>query len=196
MANKKLTGELGGTMTIDLGKDKNRLIRGRLVQIEPRKPRRIVVFQFNPEQMIKSGSTGGWNVLPRPRTKPVTEWIGRPPLQYTFALFFDGWPDGRLRVQGREIGAQVGMSTCERACRTLEDMAQPRAAKKPPPILDLRYGPVGGGREWVIGDLVWQEERRNRSLERVQALVQVTLIEHVKPVLSLTAAERNRGKKR
>lgn len=99
----------------------------------------------------------------------------------SFTLVLDRWED-------RE--------SVEPDIRTLKQMGQPRAPQKPPPELELDYGPIGGGGvTWVIDSLEWGAEHRNQALQRIYQEVSVTLREYVEADVTLTPTEKHKAKK-
>lgn len=160
--------------------------RGQLWQVDPKKPKRELRFQYNPESVKKIGGVGGWNVIARRGRQPITEWTGVPEIRYRFTLIFDGYPN-RPNASPRSV---------ERECRMLEEMGEPRSPGKPPPEIAFDYGPIGakGSRTWVIDELDWleQAERRRSDLHRCYVEVTVTILQFVDSKLALTPVEKHK----
>lgn len=154
-----------------------RPVRGKLRQVSPKGS--TLVFGINPESVVVSGGTGGWERIQRPRRRTALEWNGTPERVITFTLILDGWPD-------RSVEADI---------RTLEEMSHPRAPRKPPPELELDFGRMGGRARWVIDDLSWGDELRDAQLNRIRQDVTITLVEYIEATITLSPVERHNSKK-
>lgn len=155
------------------------LVKGSLRPIQPAAA--PLLFQFNPAQVQVNGGTGGWGRRARPKRPVALEWEGEPEESVTFTLIFDGTTGETVR-------------SVERDCLRLERMGRKRGHLKPPPILELEYGNVGRGRQWVIDSLGWGTEDRNRQLQRIYQEVTVTLLRYEEADVTLTPTQRHRDR--
>lgn len=124
---------------------------------------------------------GGWDVIDRPRRKPLTTWKSSPNLSLTLPILLDNFASG-VSVEG-EIA-------------TVEKMGQ-SVHGDDPPILTVRAS--GGavpfqGREWVLGELAFGDAEMNTVGNRVRQYLTLTLIEHVddRYLTERSAANRRR----
>ena len=92
-----------------------------------------------------SGAVGGWEVVPRPRRRPLTAWRGTPePQRLSVPTLIDGFPN----------------ESVEDDCNTLMVMGGLHGSDRQPPELILRGGvPYNVDRRptlrWVIESLEW-----------------------------------------
>lgn len=115
--------------------------------IELRAPSRGLVFlaRLGESSSTPSGAVGGWEVVPRPRRRPLTAWRGTPdPLKLSVPVLIDGWPK----------------ESVEDDCNTLMVMGGLHGSDRQPPELILRGGvPYNVDRRptlrWVIESLEW-----------------------------------------
>lgn len=157
--------------------DQGGLEKGELRQVKPRGP--TLRFRLNPEQVTESGGVGGWGRRQRPLRRPALEWEGIPEQTLSFTLLLDGWPDRSV----------------EQDIRALRRMGRPRSRGRPPPELELEYGNMGRGATWVIDNLSWGDELRNRQLQRVRQEVTVSLVRYVEADITLTPTQRHKERK-
>lgn len=113
-----------------------------------------------------SGAVGGWEVVGRPRRRPLTLWRGTPdPIRLTIPMMLDGWP--------RE--------SVEQECQTLMVMGGLDGKDREPPELVLD-GPLlysvdrRPNWRWVIESLEWGEALRRDDGARVRQIVTVNLL--------------------
>lgn len=112
-----------------------------------------------------TGGFGGWTQVARPRRKALTQWDGVPPLEVAFSLILDG---------------VAGDRSVEADCLALEQMAQPAAARTPPPVVRANGGIPHAELDWVISDLQWDPAPiYATSKKRIRQEVTVHLLEHV-----------------
>jgi len=131
-----------------------------LRQVKPRGPK--LVFGMNPETIQEQPSVGSWEEIARPRARPMLTFVGRSLRRVSFSLVFDRY-DERKSVED-EID-------------TLKGFGQPRAPGRPPPELELDYGPLHRER-WVLTGMQITEEARNGKLRRCYAVVEIELTEY------------------
>jgi LysM repeat protein len=132
-----------------------------------------------------AAGTGGWQLVPRPRRKSLTQWKGIDPFQQQFSLIFDGLANDQ---------------SVEPSCLALEQMARPPAEQTPPPIVRVVGVVPHPELDYVIGDgnggpgLAWGDVLYSPSGYRIRQEVTVTLLEYVADdrVASVPAAARAR----
>lgn len=134
---------------------------GYLKEIRP-KTGKILRFQYDPEQCELTGGVGGWNETARPRHVAGTEYGGTPLYRVSFMLMMDGY------VAGKSIEPSIAL---------LEGWGQPHSNSKEPSVLQLVYATYSRLR-WVIDDVQVSSTLRRGDGHRVQAWVQVNLIEY------------------
>ena len=147
--------------------------RGRLVQVRP--AGRQLRFQFNPESLDFTPRKPRMNSVERPRKVSATEWEGADPMEITFELMLDGYPDRSI----------------ERDLRLLERTWLGDGEE--PPELEFDYRGFGTTR-FVLREASVQpdSEIRRGDLARVRAEVRVRLVEHERPDLVRSPAQRSR----
>jgi len=128
---------------------------------------------------------GGWEVVERPRRKPLTSWKSRPVMTLVLPLLLDRWKS-QTSVE-REIG-------------WVQQMGSARGPKKPPPkiTLDVRGDAVPmHGLTWVISDIQWGDALMNAQGDRCRQFFTLTLIEYVRDqyLTDKSAANRIRATK-
>lgn len=149
--------------------------KGWLKQVKP-KSSAIVRFQHDPEQCELTGGVGGWNEVARPRQVAGTEFTGTPLYKLTFTLQLDGY------IEGRSIEGEIAQ---------YESWGQ-AAPGKEPAVLQLHYG-IYDRLRWVIQDVVPTETLRRSDGHRVQAKVQLSLLEYQGLTAQRTAADSVRS---
>lgn len=131
-----------------------------------------------PGDGVLAGGGGGWEVVPRPRRKAATEWVGADAFTLSAPLLLDG-----VDLLGDDVDTSV-----EVECDRLASWLLPTEATKRPPLL-LVDGPLpvpAGNPRWVLQGIEWGAAERSRERARVRQEVTITLLEH-------TAAEILRG---
>ncbi len=137
--------------------------------IELRAPSRGLRFlaRLGDSSSTPSGAVGGWEVVPRPRRRPLTAWRGTPePLRLSVPVLIDGWPK----------------ESVEDECQTLMVMGGLHGTDREPPELVLRGGlPYNVDRRptlrWVIESLEWGAySRRQDDDARVRQAVTINLM--------------------
>jgi hypothetical protein len=135
---------------------------------------------------VPTGGFGGWQLVPRPRRKALTQWGGIDPFQQQLSLILDG-------VRGNQ--------SVEEDCLALEQMAQPAGPRLNPPLVTVLGVVPHPELVYVIGDgsggagLAWDANPiYSRSGYRIQQKVTVTLLEYVAAdrVATGSAAQRAR----
>lgn len=125
-----------------------------------------------------TGGFGGWQTVPRPHRKSLTEWQGIDPLQVTFSMIFDGGHD-------RE--------SVEAACLTLEQMAQP-SGTSPPAQVTVTGAIPHSDLVWIVSALAWDPAPEySKGGYRTRQEATVTLLEFVAADLVKSAAATARG---
>lgn len=90
-----------------------------------------------------SGGVGGWEVVNRPRRRPLTNWRGTPePLRLSVPVLIDGWPN----------------QSVEDECQTLLVMGGLTGDDRQPPLLTL------------LGDIPYNVDRRPNLRWVIEAL--------------------------
>jgi|GEM_PF-3290949 len=114
-----------------------------------------------------AGGVGGWEVIPRPRRRPLTAWRGTPdPQCLSIPVLIDGWPN----------------QSVEDECQTLLVMGGLHGSDQKPPELVLRGDvPYNADRRpnlrWVIESLDWGAyARRADDDARVRQAVMINLM--------------------
>lgn len=133
------------------------------------------------------GGVGGWESVPRPRRTATADWIGSPP--WTLAL--------PLITSGVDVRGNRDVSV-ESKIRRLIALAEPTRKTGEPPILRIS-GPVrqpSPRMRWVITDLEWGAQMRNRRGQRIQQEVTVHLLEYVRGDVLRGPAAKARARKR
>ena len=116
---------------------------------------------------VPSGGVGGWEVVGRPRRRPLTAWRGTPdPQRLSIPVLIDGWPNGSV----------------EDECNTLMVMGGLTGDDREPPLLTLAGDvPYNISRRpnlhWVIEGLDWGAfNRRDGDDARVRQAVTINLM--------------------
>lgn len=136
-----------------------------------------------------TGGVGGWEFLDRPRRTAAVEWVGTPGYQLVLPLVLDG----------TEVRRGVDVSV-EAQCRIVTAWGRP-AGDGPPPVLTVA-GPlrIATASRWVLDDVEWGRQIRNRAGQRILQEVTLTLLQHVAASVIASPAgrarDRNKGKKK
>jgi hypothetical protein len=156
------------------------------VRIESADPPLSVTARLADERPNLDSGFGGWDVVERPRRRPLTSWKSSPVLQLTLPLLLDQWTSG---------------ASIERQIEQIEKLGQPTASDGEPP--QLRIYATGGavpftGRVWVLNDLAFGDALMNTLGDRVRQYLTLTLIEYLDDVyvVERSAANRRRRKAR
>ena len=125
---------------------------------------------------------GGWEVVERPRRKPLTSWKSSPVVTLTLPLLLDRWKS--QRSVEREIG-------------WVQQMGTPTGADGRPPLitLDVKGDAVPyHGKTYVVSDISWGDALMNGDGDRCRQFFTLTLIEYVrdKYLTQKSAANRRR----
>lgn len=149
-----------------------------------------------------TGGVGGWEDLPRPRRRNAVQWVGTPALSLGLPLLLSGVDQAHTTsaLSRRPIHTVFARDTSvESAVRQLTSWGQKTKKTGQPPILRVA-GPVRGPQtaRWVIEDLEWGPQIRNRDGQRIQQEVTVRLKEYIEAavVRGPAAASRNRRRKK
>jgi LysM repeat protein len=131
---------------------------GSIVPITPPGPR--LRFHIDPEVAARQGGAGGWTAIDRPRKVQAALWTGLPAYTLDLDLIF-----------GTENTDPV-----EDDCLYLQRLGRPAKDGLEPPILQIAYHNYSAMR-WVITDIGWSNETREKGL-RTQATAAVKFLEH------------------
>lgn len=132
-----------------------------------------------------TGGAGGWTDVPRPRRRAGVQWEGTPGYTTVVPLLLDGLRDDRLDV------------SVERECQLLDALGRPTDRTNEPPVLRL-IGPLKAPAtaRWVIHEIFWGDELRDRRDRRVYQPVTVTFKQYLEvAVYSHAKANRDKHKK-
>lgn len=137
----------------------------RQIRMDSRNPD-LTVFAFlaadHPEL---TDGYGGWEVIPRPRRRAYTRWMGTNPFRLRLSLIIDKYQE---------------QDSIEHICQTLERMATSPDAFTPPPLVDVDGAVPHPRTGWVIDNLEWgQSIRHPNTLNRLRQEVVVHLLQHV-----------------
>lgn len=150
--------------------------RGELIQVDPPGP--TLVFQYNPESLVRSGRMPKLSQIDRPRRVAAQEWAGKTPFRIRFTLLLDGL------AEQRSVAPEMAR---------LEGFAAVHP-NQPPRRLRLRYSgfsPV----LYVIESLDWGDsEIRRADLAPIRAEATVTLVEWQTAEPILTPAQRQQDR--
>lgn len=155
------------------------------VRITSDDPRHVLTARLADERPDVSQSVGGWDVVERPRRKPITTWKSAPNLTLTLPILLDRWRTGE---------------SIEKQISVVESMGTNAGAKDgDPPI--LRIDAQGGAvphqeRRWVMSDLSYGDALMNERGDRVRQFVTLTLIEYVEDVLIVERSAANRRRRK
>lgn len=113
------------------------------------------------------GTTGGWQIVDRPRLVAATQWFDRAPWELDLPLLLDG-------------GQGLTPRSVERDCALLESWTEPSPGQQQPPVLQVSGLSVPGThRPWVLNVVEFQGAIRDAiSGRRTQQAVQLTLWEY------------------
>lgn len=142
-----------------------------------------LTFPFDPF-LTPAGGVGGWDEIGHVKRASSTEFAGTPLRRLAVPLTLDGWTGNRFWA--RRDGSRIDV---EETCRILEAFGRPPGGRVEPPVLQLVYGPVTPLR-WVLNDIEWGDELRNKQARRVRVDVTLQLLEYRETVLTLTPAQR------
>jgi hypothetical protein len=131
-----------------------------------------------------TGGAGGWNDVARPRRRAALEWVGTPAYQLILPLLLDGMEttighDTVIEPQCRQVAAWATKD---------EKTGRPTILKATGPIR------VGEQKRWVIQDITWEGQVRNKKGRRIQQHLTVTLKEYIEAtVLKSPVAKAKAG---
>jgi LysM repeat protein len=151
-------------------------------------------------------SSGGWQVVDRPKQVAATQWFDRPPFQLEMDLILDGSatnypnksysqqikfaPTVAFDVNGNAIvGPTENAYSVEEACSQLEKWLEAVPTLREPPNITVS-GPVPGTqRTWILYSIDFSEAIRDFSTGvRVQQQLKVVLYEYNSPLVSTNSA--------
>lgn len=148
-------------------------------------PRQRLRFHLAGDDAL-AGGVGGWESVPRPRRKATAEWVGTPPWTLALPLITSG-----VDVRGhRDVSVEAKI-------RRLVALAEPSRKTDEPPIIRIS-GPVrlpSPRMRWVITDLEWGAQMRNKRGQRIQQEVTVHLLEYVRGEILRGPAAKARARK-
>lgn len=149
-----------------------------IVRITP--PAERLNLHYQPA-VLRQGGVGNWIERPHDRAKSSTEWVGQPLHYMTLRLFFD-----RDALYSRpNVNGHI-----ERELSLLHSFGLPTRHGGEPPVLRLTFG-HGQQLSWVLRDVIHRtSELDPRTKRRVQAEVDVDLMEYRRAVFALSPAEK------
>lgn len=123
-----------------------------------------------------SGSSGGWQIVDRPRLVASLQWYDRSPWQLTGDALLDSYT-----IYGNNF------TSIEPECQILESWSDKVPGTQIPPILSIS-GPVPGQqREWVLYKASFGKAiRDNNSGVRYQQDVNLTFYEYNAPLVTIS----------
>jgi hypothetical protein len=163
----------------------------------------VVMSLIDHGNLSPSSSSGGWQVVDRPKSAAATQWFDRSPWQLKFEAYLDksittitpvgtsvkekgiSYFDGAAPIVGAQ-GAQSAVDTgvigesIEDYCSQLESWLNPVSGTYQPPIIKVDAKPLPGKsiKYWILYGLDFGESIRNTvGGERVQQKVSITLYE-------------------
>lgn len=149
-----------------------------IIRVTP--PTERLNLHYQPE-LLRQGGVGGWTERPHDRAKASTEWLGTGLHYLTLRLFFDR---DALYTRPNTNG------DIERELSMLHSFGLPSRPGGEPPVLRLTFG-HGQQLRWVVRDIIWRtSELDPRTKRRVQASVDLDLLEHRAAVLALSPVEK------
>ena len=124
-----------------------------------------------------SGSSGGWQIVDRPRLVAATQWVDRAPYQLDLPLMIDSQS---------LLGTTFNI---ENMCLTVEGWQDKAAGTQQPPVLSLT-GPIPGTqRQWVVYTVSFGEAIRDPNAGfRVQQQLKLSLYEYNSPLASVVGS--------
>ena len=130
-----------------------------------------------------TGGYGSWDTIARPRRQAVTHWTGRDPFTMDLALILDG---------------HKTFESVETQCSRLERLALPHPNPGgSPPVVSLNGEaiPHSDIQDWVVNDIAWGDNIRDRNGHRTRQHVVVGLLRYVEiDKIQITAAANFRNK--
>jgi hypothetical protein len=129
---------------------------------------------------------GGWDVVERPRRKPLTSWKSAPAVQLTLPLLFDAW----LLADQVDAGKQI-----ETAIAVVQKMGRPVASDGEPPQvrLTVRGDAIPyNGLIYVVSAIEWGDALMNEAGDRVRQFFTLSLTEYVEDVYLTEKSAANR----
>ena len=166
----------------------------------------VVMSLIDHSEFGPSSSSGGWQVVDRPKSAAATQWFDRSPFQLKFDAYLDKSittitpvaitsstspvdNQGNQGNQGTTPPVDTGVIgvSIEDYCSQLESWLSPVSGTYQPPIIKLDAKPLPGKsiQYWVLYGLDFGEAIRNTiDGERVQQKVTITLYEYLPPLSS------------
>jgi nucleoid-associated protein YgaU len=127
---------------------------------------------------VMGGGYGGWSEVPRPRTKPLLEYLSVKTMQLTIPVMFDGWTNNfGSEPFGESVEADIAL--LESFCKKDDKMGQP-------PILQILSNSVPGTeKKWALNEIEWAADdiRRPTDGNRVRATALLTFLEYIDDTL-------------
>jgi len=173
----------------------------------------VVMSLIDHGSFSPSSSSGGWQVVDRPKSAAATQWFDRSPWQLKFDAYLDksittitpvtppsttqvtSYFDGAAPIaavagaQGAQSVVDTGVigDSIEDYCSQLESWLNPVSGTYQPPIIKIDAKPLPGKsiKYWILYGLDFGESVRNTiDGERVQQKVSITLYEYLPPLSS------------
>ena len=159
----------------------------RLVTLQPVLPPEPPIRLDLVGDDVLTGGVGQWSTLNRPLRRDEIEFAGVTGFTYVLPLLLDG------------MEARRGVDeSVERYCRILHDWASVVRKQTGQPTVLRATGPLQTDKtvRWVISDLAWGAKvRDDRTGERIQQHVTVTLTEYQTAAVRKTSAKKSRDRK-
>lgn len=130
-----------------------------------------------------SGGRGGWEVLNRPTREAMTAWRSTPGVTWTLPVSFDGFGDIRDRIVEQDIAL-------------VESWGLPDSKLGRPPelVIDAAVGLGSAAARWVLEDITYGAQIRNRAGQRIRQDVSLTFLKYVPGKILKGPAAKSRGK--
>ena len=143
------------------------------ITITPVSPRGTAVsFNLLGDSAMGRTGGGGWQITDRPRRAASTEWLDYSPFELTLPLL---------------LGGGLPQRSVETDCGLVESWEKPAPGSITPPVLMFRGPAPHPDLRWVVKSLSFGEALRNlASGARVQQTLNMTLLEFVPPIISLS----------
>ena len=150
-------------------------------------------------------SSGGWQVVDRPKQIAATQWFDRAPYKLEMNIILDGSiidysslgsstsSNPVTPITGAPSGitgsSTTPISDVEQACSQISSWMDPVPTLYEPPFLSVS-GPIPGTeKSWILYELEFGEAIRDvQSGKRIQQQIKVILYEYNSPLVTVTTA--------
>jgi len=161
----------------------------------PGKP--VTVSLIDNANFAPSSSSGGWQVVDRPKSAAATQWFDRSPWQLKFDCYLDkqattpsalnSAAKGAQGAQGSQGSSTTIATSVEDDCTNLETWLSPVTGTYQPPIITLSGSSIPGNsiKYWILYGLEFTEAVRDFATgNRIQQKIAITLYEYLPPLQS------------